>query len=67
MYVPCSHDPALTAFAVRFLDVVKPFMPFLPEVAQPEKKVRTASFLAGLQALIHCARSHSGKRSSTQP
>jgi len=23
----------------RFLDVVKPFMPFLPEVAQPEKKV----------------------------
>lgn len=27
------------AIAVRFLDLIKPFTPFLPEVASPESKV----------------------------
>ena len=35
-----SAPPVLTSPTVRFLYLVKPFLPFLPEVSSPDRKVR---------------------------
>jgi hypothetical protein len=40
-------------YVVRFLNLVRPFLPFLPEVSSPERKVREPIPICVVFVLIH--------------